>query len=172
MTEPLKRCGKCGQWKPEGDFRWLNRGGRSNFYQRGYCVSCATAQVAGLTSLEQVECNGRRWRRRARHKHLVCAIRGRCRKKGIAFDLDDHIDKIGKRIYNGVCEMTGLPFDFEQEGKPKWNSPSIDRKDPEGGYLYSNIRVVCHGMNAAMGQWGEDVLMAMIAARIEYRSLI
>jgi hypothetical protein len=34
--------------------------------------------------------------------------------------------------------------------------------NPKGGYLYDNIRVVCHAVNAALGDWGVDALQVVI----------
>lgn len=40
--------------------------------------------------------------------------------------------------------------------------PSIDRVIPNLGYVYSNIRIVCFGMNAALGDWGEDKFKRLV----------
>ena len=40
-----------------------------------------------------------------------------------------------------VCPALGIPYDFMSRGKGgRYNSKSIDRKDPEKGYLKDNIR--------------------------------
>lgn len=79
------------------------------------------------------------------------------------FDLHCHIPEIEERVQRGTCEMTGLPFDFHLKGNG-WNSPSLDRIVPALGYTYANIRVICFGMNAALGSWGETVLDGMLDA--------
>jgi hypothetical protein len=98
-----------------------------------------------------------------RGRLLIAEARRRCKKRGLAFDLHGHESVIEERVQRGVCEMTGLPFDFHNQGTG-WNSPSLDRIDPRKGYIYSNIRVICFGMNAAMGSWGELVLRNMLEA--------
>ncbi len=40
--------------------------------------------------------------------------------------------------------------------KISYNSPSVDRIDPKKGYVYSNIRIVCFSLNAAIGNWGDE----------------
>ena len=87
---------------------------------------------------------------------LVATARTRSRRRGLAFDLDNHVDEIQALIDKGVCELTGYEFDLSP-GKP-FNSPSIDRIDPAKGYTYENIRIVLNLVNAALGDWGEDVL--------------
>lgn len=90
---------------------------------------------------------------------LVANARTRARKRGLYFDLDGAVEHIQARIDRGCCEMTGTPFDLSP-GR-KFNSPSIDRIDPKQGYTLSNIRIVCHAMNAAMGDWGEGPVWVM-----------
>ncbi len=94
---------------------------------------------------------------------LVKQAGRRSKKKGVPFDLDAHLSQIEERVQRGVCEMTGLAFNFYCQGV-SWNSPSLDRIDPTRGYIYDNIRVVCFGMNAALGNWGEKVLRMMLDA--------
>jgi hypothetical protein len=80
-------------------------------------------------------------------------------KKKAAFDLTQHLEAIQLRIDKGRCELTGLPLRLTHG--LTWDSPSLDRVDPTQGYLYSNIRIVCHAANSALGNWGESVLMQL-----------
>ncbi len=88
-------------------------------------------------------------------------------RKGIPFDLWGHLPALQARIDAGKCEVTGLPFNLE--GGRTWDSPSLDRIDPQSGYVFSNVRVVCHGVNSAMGDWGEQQLIRMAQAILEQR---
>jgi len=99
----------------------------------------------------------RRYRRLHRAKDLIRHARERSTKKSLAFDLDDHIDDIQGRISAGHCELTGLPFHLD-DGRT-WDSPSLDRISPTLGYVHSNIRVICHAANSALGDWGELVML-------------
>jgi hypothetical protein len=100
---------------------------------------------------------------------LVANARTRARKRGIAFDLDDAVPEIQAKIDSGRCEITGVSFDLSP-GR-KFNSPSIDRITPSDGYVKGNIRVVCHAMNAAMGDWGEGPVWRMFQAWAAMRSM-
>jgi hypothetical protein len=106
------------------------------------------------------------YRRRHPWKLILRHASQRAQKMGLAFDLDQHVVALTKRLSAMRCEMTGLPLTQGRGtlGARKWNSPSLDRIDPAKGYAYSNIRIVCWGMNAAMGTWGEGVLRMMVAA--------
>lgn len=101
--------------------------------------------------------------KRRRYKRAMCLIataRTRARKRGIEFDLHQHVADIQNRIDVGVCEITGVKFDLSP-GR-KFNSPSLDRINPKLGYVHSNVRVVLNLMNAAMGDWGEEVLRSVM----------
>lgn len=93
---------------------------------------------------------------RRRGKYLTYYAARRARDKGLPFDLDKHIEDINDRVLKGECELTGIHFDLKRNGE-KWRSPSIDRVEPDLGYVYSNIRIILWGLNSALGTWGEDV---------------
>lgn len=79
------------------------------------------------------------------------------------FDLDDHHPEIAARLATGKCELSGLPFNF-QGSHGGWANPSIDRINSRDGYLYENVRIILQGLNAALGNWGEETLLLMVAA--------
>ena len=96
-----------------------------------------------------------------RAKVLVATVRTRARKRGLEFDLDEHVQDLQRRVDMGVCEVTGQPFDLSP-GR-KYNSPSLDRIDPSKGYTHRNVRIVLNLVNAAMGDWGEEVLFRVMS---------
>ena len=160
------RCARCGGNKPAQDFSSDGSRPRGRKYACKKCCAIAAAKRYSARPEEH-----RLAVKISREKNLARALidgaRKRARKKGIAFDLDQHLSQIKARLASGTCELTGLPF---QIGKGHhWASPSIDRVDPSGAYLYSNIRIVLHGYNNAMGNWGENVLFAMVDARRAHR---
>lgn len=75
------------------------------------------------------------------------------------FDLDE--EWFIEKLKNGVCEITGIPFDFSKPTGTSKNpySPSIDRIDPSKGYCKRNCRVVLWQVNLALGEMlDKDVL--------------
>lgn len=99
---------------------------------------------------------------------LVATTRTRAKKKNIPFDLDTHIEEIQNRIDVGFCELSGIQFDLSP-GRT-FASPSIDRIVPSNGYLYPNIRIVCHGVNVALGDWGEEIFEIFARAFLAMQS--
>ncbi len=104
---------------------------------------------------------------------IVAQIRSRAKKRGIPCDLTrDHIQAMIERQH-GRCAVTGLEFDVElpcnrtMHMKPL--RPSIDRIEPAKGYIVENCRIVCFALNAAFGQWGEDVFWKIAEAALAKR---
>lgn len=133
MYEPKKRCVSCGELKYEGDFA----------IGRNQCAPCRR-------SPEQTRQYNRQQQSFNKHMRLINSSRNRSVQKRLPFDLDRHRDEIRDRIYNGVCELSGLPFDLTAWKAATWNSPSIDRVVPELGYIlfqYSDhLPCVEHGL--------------------------
>ncbi len=91
---------------------------------------------------------------------MIRGAKFRAKKQGVAYDLDDYKDELGRMVLAG-CAVSGLPF--KQGGARDWNSPSIDRIKPELGYVFNNVRVILWCLNSLFGYWGED--KAELAAR-------
>lgn len=103
-----------------------------------------------------------------RGKILSADAKQRAKRKGMPFTLTEaDIERIDKTATDGVCEMTGLPFDLT--GGRTWNSPSLDRIDPQRGYEPGNVRVVLLGLNQAMGDWGIDIASKFVNAFFEHQ---
>lgn len=85
------------------------------------------------------------------------------RARGIQFNLTIE-DAMGLwDACGGRCEVTGNRLHLGR--LPRWHrrplAPSIDRIDSASGYSRSNCRIVCVAVNAAFGEWGEDVFSSL-----------
>lgn len=145
--EPKQQCPSCREWKYIGDFYPQERIKK--------CKSCHAISVKD-------------WSVRNKATRMIVAARVRAKAKGVDCDLtlESHRELLHDRIYNGACEATGLPFVLDAEAVGPF-SPSMDRVKPELGYVYSNLRVVVFGFNAAIGSWGEDVFRVIAEAYLE-----
>lgn len=102
-----------------------------------------------------------------RAKKLVKAASLRARKKKLLFNLQwQDVEQILKQ---GKCQLTGLPFCFEQtvEFKSHPFAPSLDRINSKEGYLKDNTRVILHSLNAALNEYGQDHLIKIVEAMKE-----
>lgn len=111
-----------------------------------------------------------------RFRHLIKNSRTRSLRKGLNFDLDQHVDELKARVEKGVCEVTGVALDMlpskgNNQRRPR--IPSLDRINPKLGYTYGNVRIVAWMVNCALGNWtetqeAEDVILAW-AEKIKQR---
>ena len=115
-----------------------------------------------LENAEYLKQKGAKRRLEKRAMCLIAAARVRSRAKNITYDLDGFADELQSRIDAGFCELSGARFDLSPGRKAR--SPSLDRIRPELGYVPTNVRVICHALNAALGDWGEDELHVILNA--------
>ena len=174
-----KHCSKCKKLK---DIDQFNKEKRAKDGHRYSCRECDKERMGKY--LKKIGSYGRNKRKiKARYRRqqnpevdklyskkyreknpetlLIYNARRRAKEKNLPFNLDSYRKEIAKRLKTGKCEMTGVEFSFN--GIRKYNSPSVDRVDPEKGYVYGNIRIICWGMNCALGPWGENILKKMVS---------
>lgn len=83
------------------------------------------------------------------------------KRKGENFkdqESDMDLDFIIERLENGKCEVTGIPFNFENTFGTMKNplAPSIDRINGNIGYLKSNTRLVIWQYNLMKGELTDE----------------
>jgi len=102
----------------------------------------------------------------------LALARRRAKKAGREFSITvADLYEIGK-FQRWRCALTYIPFDCAR-GAP-WRNPftlSIDRIDNAEGYIKDNIRLVIHGLNVALGPWGEDVYLRIAQAYIRRQKI-
>jgi len=162
----MKKCSRCGTEKPVDLFRKRKNVPSGHC---GVCKSCESEQRKGwgVNNRKKDRAAVCRYHNKHRAYFLIRYASDRAAAKGWAFDLDAHRSDIQKRIDAGFCELTGIAFDLN--GSRSFNSPSIDRIDPSLGYTYDNIRIICFAMNSALGNWGEEILHAVVTSWIDKR---
>lgn len=169
-----KICTVCGVDKPLDQYRKYN--GRGRFGLRPLCVICQRAYEkqwrsnskenradSRLRGAEKRDQSSRIWREANRAAYLVAGAKRRSVKGCIPFDLDQYVDDLQHRISLGRCEVSGIELDLSAAPGRRFNAPSLDRKNPKAGYVISNIRIVAFAVNAMLGDWGEDVALAVFA---------
>lgn len=98
-----------------------------------------------------------------RAKHLWNGAKYRATRKGISFRIS--LAAIERVLSAGRCQLTELPFDLQAVGKQGAFSPTLHRVDASRGYTPRNTRVVVWAFNTACGQWPEEQLWQIVAAR-------
>lgn len=139
LVEATKVCSKCKEPKTLSQF---NSHGNGRLASR--CKQCRRVEH-------------RAWKQRNPARRLwrsaVCASLTR----GIECTLT--LEWVEQKLA-GVCEVTGLPFVFDQ-GRHAF-MPSIDRIDSSKGHTPENCRAVLWIINAAKNDLGEDAFQSAL----------
>lgn len=83
---------------------------------------------------------------------MLASAKWRARRDGVPFDLTLDDVRVPKR-----CPYLGIPI-FVGDGRPVDNSPSLDRLDPELGYVRGNVIVVSFRANQIKSDASPDEL--------------
>lgn len=76
----------------------------------------------------------------------------RKRAKHCGFDFNLNVEWVQQKLEVGVCEATGVLFDFgpPTDGQSyNWFAPSIDRVDSSKGYVMGNVRMTTWRYNSS-----------------------
>ena len=171
-----KVCAKCAERKPLLDF---GVDSSKTDGRRNTCRSCYNP-IAAVNARKRAPYKAeyfKEYRRKnksrlalseavrrleKRHLCLISTARTRANKFSVAFDLDRHVDEVKRRLATGCCELSGVTLDLSP-GRTAF-SPSLDRIVASRGYTLTNIRIICFGLNAALGDWGEVALEKIVRA--------
>ena len=152
----MKTCSCCKIEKHKSEF-WANK---SKGGLNSYCKKCST-QKSDLWKSINPENRKRyhyNWRinnlNKSRSGTIIRDIRRRARKASIPIDLDK--DFVFKKLQNGRCEITGIPFEIVKGGRPSPRSPSLDRIIPNLGYVKSNVRMILYAINTFKNEWSDE----------------
>jgi hypothetical protein len=87
--------------------------------------------------------------------------RARAKKKGLEFTITQ--EWVKEKLSNGHCEVTKIQFNLD-ESETRMNpfAPSIDKKDPNGGYTESNCQVVITAYNLLKSQFDQDTINQVV----------
>jgi hypothetical protein len=84
-------------------------------------------------------------------------------------EFDVTVEWIEEKLRDGVCEVTGIPFDFGKHSTYSKNpfAPSIDRKDSTKGYTKDNVRIVLWQVNLMRGEMTDEEVLEICKAVVK-----
>lgn len=137
-----KRCYNCCKWK---DLSLFNKNPKGSGGVSKLCRNCHNNHKSVK------KCEYRRNLRLKRAikdndiefyiKRRVLKLKSDCKRKGIEFNLTkEFLYNLWKK-QNGKCFYTNLEMNnsLKQKGFQSWNSPSLDRLNPDKGYVENNV---------------------------------
>jgi hypothetical protein len=177
----LRLCTLCKQLRAEGEYY-----SSTGHYRYARCVSCRfqtgrerrcriPAAVKRRYTAEHYRRNKDKIKVRiARNRiadPMAYAIRnslGLKRRAGEKVSVSwTHIKKI-LESQGYKCAVTQLPFwgSGRPQGIANWDSPSLDRIEPDGPYSADNLRVVLFCINAFRGRMADDQMLKVAQALV------
>ncbi len=97
---------------------------------------------------------------------VMCATkRMQCKKQNIPFDLTTgwYMDKLRKG-----CELTGIAFSYPAGNKVHPTTPSVDRINPDRGYLKNNCRMILYAVNMFKGAGADDEMYYLAQSLLDH----
>lgn len=132
-------------------------------YRNSICRKCEQIQVEEYRSTDI----GIAAEIARRHKHV-------CKKEKLPYDLDKHwilerLNSIGWK-----CELTNMPFRIKKFADDtrsgfNWDSISVDRLNPGGGYTKDNVRFVINQVNVFRQDYPDDQMYMIAKALLDCR---
>lgn len=155
-------CSKCKQKKPPEAFIGGQKGRNGRLMWCNACTRAAAHAWRCKKPSGYFSAGTAAWRQRNPEKHRVLVLLQGAKKRALAKALDFDLTKewVIDRLESGVCEVTGLPFDFQSAVY----RPSIDRLEPEKGYTEANCQMVIWAYNIAKFDFGHDALVEWVTA--------
>lgn len=120
-----------------------NHDGRGNV-----CKSCRSKAVRG------------KYTGSLRHRAGALYQRARYRAEAKGLDISISPEWVEEILKQGVCQATGLPFDFSLGHIRNLYAPSLDQVVAGAGYTKDNTKVVLFGYNAAKSTVSHDEVAA------------
>jgi hypothetical protein len=152
-----KKCYKCNEWK---DMSFFNKSRKLPHGVSKLCRQCYNNEDS-VKKCNQLRSN------RFKHaiengdiefyiKRRIGTIKSRAVKNNLHFNLDiDYLIDLWKK-QNGRCFYSSIPMNnsMKQDGFQSWDGPSLDRIEPENGYVKGNVVWCIFGINSFKGSLG------------------
>jgi hypothetical protein len=160
--ELTKRCRTCKQEKKYSEYYVNSKGNRP-----ATCIECVlrAERIRKRSDPNLIAKRYKNWRDTRRGHALTNVVKHRAKNRGMEFNLT--AEDIQRRIDNGTCELTGIPFDLTQPRA--WNAPSLDRIDSKKGYTQNNVRVILYAVNVMANTWGSEKILTIAEAITQRR---
>ena len=148
----MKQCYKCGETK------LITLFSKDKSKRDGVQTACAQCK--------RIEMAKRRASPYGRSQNLISDARNSSKKRKLEINISR--DWIEEKLNRGICELTGLPFDFTPSKNTYLNkfAPSLDRINSSKGYTKDNVRVVLCAVNLALGQYNDEEMLPILKAMI------
>jgi len=183
-----KYCSICGLEKELSEYYVVeNKGGVVRHdsrckecvkeYNRKYSSSPEQREKRRQRSIKYSSDPENKVRQSLRSQNFYKSVSGRAKtlfksaqRRSVQYsEFDISVEWIQEKLEKGVCEITGIPFDFEPHPVYDKNpfSPSIDRRDSTKGYTKENTRIVLWQVNLMRGEMLDEEIIEICKKVVE-----
>jgi len=141
------KCNRCKVEKQVSDFSEGNKKCKDcqkycdSYYKKNRKASIERATRSQNKDREKTNAYKRDLIRKNPVNYMFCQVKSRSKKLGIEFNLDKEDIQIPE-----YCPILGIKLEIGKENC--WsNSPTLDRINPNKGYVKGNIHVISHKAN-------------------------
>lgn len=135
-------------WREKRKAAGVEREVRQRSYYKDVERSRRRAREYQAKNPQYVLFNNRRWR--AAHQ------------EGREFTI-----RFNEIVWPTHCPVLGIALDYGRKGKPRPNSPSLDRTDPSKGYVSGNVVVISYKANVIKQNCTDPEVFRRIADYVE-----
>ena len=168
----VKRCTKCGEIKALTEFSFNNK---SKGTRHADCKKCGVEYRRSRLELKRNYDVVYDYERRknnpakiALKNSLYLALKRRPTDNPTT--LNELMDMLERQ--KGRCALSGIDMVCGGGGgRAVWNSVSLDRINPEEGYVTNNVRLICFCINAFRGRMTDNEFDEVIAKLYHHRNL-
>lgn len=115
---------------------------------------------------EKIKERMRNYRKANPIKTILARVKARSKIKEIDFDIDkEYLRQLWDEC-GGICQVTGINMKLSSYYNDP-NTMSLDRINPDKGYIKDNIRLVSVWYNLARGNWGDELTLEMCQRVVE-----
>jgi hypothetical protein len=94
---------------------------------------------------------------------IIRDSRARAKRKNVKFTLTR---KWAEQVWTGNCQLTGIPFEEPNHKNAHAYSASVDRIDPDKGYVPENCRFILNCINSFKGKLSDEEVLNLAQALI------
>lgn len=142
-------------------------------YINRFIDSCQNENKKELVNLSKKQLLDKKYRES--EKGTITALFNQSKKNAKERNKEFSLTKneIAQLLKTKLCSLTGISFDYKlvnENSKSNPFRPSLDRINPNKGYNYDNVRLVCVAVNYCLNEFGEEVFRNICTTYLENKN--
>lgn len=144
----LYKCFVCNKWLPAENFSYAGTeksGTLKYIYRDGLRPICKSCKLEKSKRFRKTYDDETKLYKLLQERWL--GARERSFKKNLEFNITKEYLKQLWDSQSGLCAISGIPMTFELDNGRTFKNVSLDRINPNKGYIIGNVQLVCMAVN-------------------------